>query len=390
MKKTLKNIIICICIIYFILSLSSLLITKELIHEAWLSIMDLQNEDEVTTIREGYDKMESLININLTILGTSTLIGTMLGLLISIKESSIKRYIVYFIVGFVVYSLIWTGVNYLVNLGAENGKYVKFIGLYQEILKPVIISYIMLYVAVVSGIIIYNKNKVKELNETLNNKDNKIEKEGKLQNRIKLKTVIKIVIVMVVLGICIFVAIITRKTTILIKYCEKIAEINNSNNYYMKDEWGTGGATERYYKDGIIVIKEENEIKYGNGKTKEWLTYNLADKTVTDGSEYLTDEVWNSIITIRNDITGNNRYVGKLMILLRSFEMKIYTEEVDGRECYVFDYKRSNRKLYIDKETFLELKSVSYDSLRKEESVLNYTYEIGTVTDEDVAKPVFD
>ena len=153
MKKTLKNIIICICIIYFILSLSSLLITKELIHEAWLSIMDLQNEDEVTTIKEGYDKMESLININLTILGTSTLIGTMLGLLISIKESSIKRYIVYFIVGFVVYSLIWTGVNYLVNLGAENGKYVKFIGLYQEILKPVIISYIMLYVAVVSGII---------------------------------------------------------------------------------------------------------------------------------------------------------------------------------------------------------------------------------------------
>ena len=74
MKKTLKNIIICICIIYFILSLSSLLITKELIHEAWLSIMDLQNEDEVTTIKEGYDKMESLININLTILGTSTLI----------------------------------------------------------------------------------------------------------------------------------------------------------------------------------------------------------------------------------------------------------------------------------------------------------------------------
>ena len=78
------------------------------------------------------------------------------------------------------------------------------------------------------------------------------------------------------------------------------------------------------------------------------------------------------------------------MILLRSFEMKIYTEEVDGRECYVFDYKRSDRKLYIDKETFLEVKSVSYDSLRKEESALNYTYEIGTVTDEDVEKPVFE
>ena len=154
MKKTLKNIIICICIIYFILSLSSLLITKELIHEQWMTIVDVLKDNETEPVKSLYIELNKIIDTNLIIVGISALIGTIIGLVISKRESSVTRYIVYFIVGFVLYSFLWIGINYLINLSVGNGKYVEFIELYKEVLKPVIISYIMLYI--VSIVVIIN------------------------------------------------------------------------------------------------------------------------------------------------------------------------------------------------------------------------------------------
>ena len=157
MKKTLKNIIICICIIYFILSLSSLLITKELIHEQWMTIVDVLKDNETEPVKSLYIELNKIIDTNLIIVGISALIGTIIGLVISKRESSVTRYIVYFIVGFVLYSFLWIGINYLINLSVGNGKYVEFIELYKEVLKPVIISYIMLYIVSIVVIIKYNK-----------------------------------------------------------------------------------------------------------------------------------------------------------------------------------------------------------------------------------------
>ena len=71
--------------------------------------------------------------------------------------------------------------------------------------------------------------------------------------------------------------------------------------------------------------------------------------------------------------------------------MNIDTEEIDGRKCYIIQQdKQVNIKSYIDKETFYKVRQVQYDSNGMEQNVVDYTYEIGTVTDEDVAKPVFD
>ena len=387
MKKTLKNIIICICIIYFILSLSSLLITKELIHEQWMTIVDVLKDNETEPVKSLYIELNKIIDTNLIIVGISALIGTIIGLVISKRESSVTRYIVYFIVGFVLYSFLWIGINYLINLSVGNGKYVEFIELYKEVLKPVIISYIMLYIVSIVVIIKYNKNRVKELNETLNNK---IEKDEKAKRKINIKIIIKIVVGIIVLSICIFVAIVTRKMVILTKYNEKMSEINNSNNCYIKEEWGSGDSSETYYKDGITVYKTEDDISYRNINTKEWIQYDLINKTVLDTSKYATEEVWKSVEFQDKFITGNINYVGKLNLLISSFKVKIYTEELDGRECYVFETKDGYNKKYIDKETFLKEKNITYNSAHKENTVQYLTYEIGTVTDEDVAKPVFE
>lgn len=391
MKKTLKNIIICICIIYFILSLSSLFLEKGIISENWLSLCDFQNEQETTELKYYYNALQELIDINLIMAGISILIGAMLGSIISVKESSITKYAVYFIVGFFVYSILWTGINYLVNSSYGNIEYMNFIEIYKGILKiPVIISYIILYSTILSGIIIYNKNKVKELNETLKNKENNT-KSSKI--KIDRKTIKYSIIGIVVLVTVIFVIIIARRTIILIKYSEKISEINNSNNYYIKEEWKNLSTNEKFYKDGIYVNKRAYSMSYINLKTKEWLSFDLNNKTMNDQSFNLNDEpnIVNYIIPVMNPITYSTKSVLRWHCLLEAFKVNIDTEEINGRKCYVIKKDEyDNYKLYVDKETFYEVRYVQYDSSGMEQSVIDYTYEIGTVTDEDVAKPVFE
>ena len=391
MKKTLKNIIICICIIYFILSLSSLVLEKGIISENWLRLCDFQSEQETTELKYYYNALQELIETNLIIAGISVLIGAMLGSIISVKESSITKYAVYFVVGFFVYTLLWTGLNYLVNSSYGNIEYMNFIEIYKGILKtPVIISYIILYSTILSGIIIYNKNKVKELNETLKNKENNT-KSSKI--KIDRKTIKYSIIGIVVLVTVIFVIIIARRTIILIKYSEKISEINNSNNYYIKEEWKNLSTNEKFYKDGIYADKRGDSMAYINLNTKEWLSFDLKDKTMNDQSFNLNDEVniVNYIIPVINPITYSTKSVLRWHCLLEAFKVNIDTEEIDGRKCYVIQQnKQVNIKSYIDKETFYKVRQVQYDSNGMEQNVVYYTYEIGTVTDEDVAKPVFE
>jgi len=394
MKKILKNIIICICIVYFILNVGYSIMFKGYYNEVMIGY----NENYVfANSNQEYKYMEfikqyvggqlNILNSNINIVIISIILGVMLGLLISQKENTIVKYLVYFILGYLLYCVLWTFMTILVNKSVSDVISNNFIEIYYNTLPKMLYSYIMFYAAGLIGVIFRNKINVKVLNETLKNPDNRENAEKVL------KIVKRTIIILIILIVIIFIGNTIRKTFILIEYSKKINEISNCNNYYVKEEsrynYMEGNIRENYYKDDILVHKDKrnDNIFYSNENTKENLSYLLNMKKVVK----LDDDVYRNFYKIRNNFFGETS-VRKWGNLLLAFSVDIYSEECNGKDCYVIE--QHGDKLYLDKDTFLEVRKVEIsdeEALKRGEdfleSIYDYTYEFGNVIDEDVAKP---
>lgn len=186
MKNVLKNILICISIIYLLISLVYNIFFIQIAKETLKTNINAQGlmlEGNVTTyefediqkeytrggLRQGYE--------NLEILTISAVIGTILGLFISLKENSKVKYVLYFIFGNILYNSIWLVIitaitnNYLET--TENGNwfyylYKSYTSVFENnMFIKTFLSYILIYATILIGNIINNKKKVEELNRSL-------------------------------------------------------------------------------------------------------------------------------------------------------------------------------------------------------------------------------
>lgn len=168
--KTIKNIVLTILVLFAIATL------------VIMAYNAYKNEDRINKLPQeinSYTDMFILGQHNgtygyqsvLVLTGIGTIIlGTIIGLIISLKENSKVKYILYCIFAFILYN----GALSILTIFAERnfGLHTTFLDTYLEccIDKRYILYYFIFVIGVVTIILVNNKNKVKELNDELNKK----------------------------------------------------------------------------------------------------------------------------------------------------------------------------------------------------------------------------
>lgn len=394
MKKILKNMIICIAIVYFVFSIFYNIFAKSIYTE------QLQIEEATNLIYAGdtsyFSAVISIINTNLCIILGSIIIGAILGLTISLRENSKIKYILFFIFGNIIFNLVSTIILCVIFNNITQFGRLGFIKTYGETTAKTLIPYSLIYFVILYGNILINKNKVKNLNVTLNNQNNDNEDKN-INKKEKVKKILKIIIPIIVVIVAIIAIVIGRRVIILRKYSKAIADAEN--NYYMKVETNykqeINGEThnynyieEIYYKDGISLYKYNNDevVAYSNEDNNETINVNMVRK------EAITEE-YMKYMSLYNWYFGST-YVSFWPNVFLAFQVKITETEYNGIECYKIE--RSNKDtIYIDKETYLTVgKVIKSFSYRPEEEMVfvdtneeKYTIKPNIVTDEDIKKP---
>lgn len=393
MKKILKNIIVCICVIYFVLSLTYSIIYKGFYQEAIdgygssTSILSNSKENNTTADVLKAQSIGSLEVLDefIAISVISIVLGVMMGLLKSIEENSVIKYIVVFIFGFSIYYMICKTILMLTSKTAYGIGFWDYLNVDSMTLIWISISYVIFYFTGVLCTFAINKIRVNTLNKTLVNFEKK--------DSVDIYKIIKILIVGILLILIVgFIGNNTRKSIILINYSKKINELSNCNNYYerkiikTKNQYDSYDITtqELYCKDGVNVYKMDNSKMdfYYNGNTKEYFLYNLENKQfmkLEDGNVikgfYLNDSYFTD---------SNVKIWGNIVL---AFNVKIYSEKINNKDYFII--QNGNIKNYINKETYLIDKSVVLDVENKDNEVVesNYNFEFGSVTDDDVKRP---
>lgn len=415
MKKILKNILISITIIYFIFSILYNGVFKVLHTERVDMLTKTQSEiynikEEMTYGRmllNSASAMLSIVNVNLVGILCSLIIGTIVGLIVSVKENSKIKYILYFIFGIIIYNAIWTFIISSIydSYGLLN-VYTNYniIETWEYAFEKTFISYILIYIIVIVANVINNKIQVKNLNENLNknNGKNKEDKEDKKRFKIsdKIKNIIKIgIISIIIISILVVSIVIAQRTIILINYSKAINELNKYQNYYIKEEQNftyepdsknnKNYIIEKYYKDNILVKKQNNSISYQNEDTKESLHIDQINKKVYQYKCNVREQ-------LLNQFYGDD-YVRFWKNIILAFNVDIKTQKYDGKEYYKIT--KDNQTVYLDKESYLpviyiqksdygkydyENKKMKTEYQKLEEK---YTYNFNIVTDEDIQKP---
>lgn len=183
MKKILKNIILSTLIIFSILSIvtiiysytNSKIIAQNLITNSESSKM----HQETVTLQENmtianlmklnyYNGKLGAINEITNSMIISIIMGILLGTIISLKENSKAKYLLYFIFGNVIYNTIFTIITKAIY--AYEGIEIKFLENYCYNFGKTIWSYILIYFIIALIIIIINKIRVRKLNKELKQK----------------------------------------------------------------------------------------------------------------------------------------------------------------------------------------------------------------------------
>lgn len=389
MKNTLKNIFVSISIIFLVLTLSYTLIYKsyriELI-KIFQENSDLYISENTISPKENHINLNNsiiyMLNTYINLFIISACIGTLIGLFRSVKELSIVKYILFFIFGYLLYSIIWTEFVVIINKFVGNTHFDRF-DLFMSVALIISVSFILIYITIVAGIIFHNKHQVKELNENL--KQPKPIKDS-FWKKFHLK---KILIFILIIVVFVFIFVIARKTIILINYSKKMNELYNCENYYYKETRTSSNyssSSERWRKDGIILYKTDKLINYFDLNNKEGFAYYLKDNTVSKFS----GEDFNSSISHNSNIVFTNQFFYDTTVtfwrtFFLSFNVSIDEDIYNGTKCYVIRYGLS--QLYLDKNTYLPLQKVYQDNLGNKD-IENYYYEFGNVTDSDVSKPI--
>lgn len=385
MKKAVIRTIVIISVIYIIISSIYTFFYKAVAQEQ-LQIMEdsldsIYNETFETRVREqniiNQRKTIEMLDINISILIVSIVLGTVINLIIEAKENSKIKYILYFIFGNIIYNILWMGIVYII-MGLPIRVY-SFINAYLSTMKTVFLPYVLLYIMFIIINILINKSKVNRLNETLKgNKENK-----------KKKYIKHTIIVLVTIILVFFLFNIASKSYVLIKYSEAIESFNKNENYCVEEIFSTNSRRIYYYKDGVLKEKSgENELYY-NEKEQQSINIFKENKALISSerlfTSFYTKPVYNHFFGDDSKRIWSN--------IVMSFNVNLKIEEIDGTPYYVLE--KGTQKFYIDKETFLLKRVLSMSKgldsetgiIVDKESVTNYVYKINTVTNEQIAIP---
>lgn len=404
MKKILKNIIISASIIYFILSIGSSIFIRE---ELKYSLLSLEKIDEKmmlygqTTEQTAEKEWISFRNGQIYILEDnlrnaviSIVIGTFIAILLSSKENSIVKYILFFILGAIVYNLIWTIVICLVNLIVGN-TWIHFLEVFEKPAIGVIISYIPIYIVLFMAYMSHKKRQVDELNETLRNKNKKFTKINiniDIIKKIAIITLAVAVIIMIIIG-----GNLIYKVNILNRYCLQNEELQLKQNYYIKETYNSYGKEVSIYE---TFRKDAEELAYINGEPIYYINTDI--KELTSYYEFYKDTNTNEIIEKDLKTSSFNANIEDFVInelypfgaynywanIKLAFNIKIKKVEINGHNCYKIEYSDMHN-YYIEKETGLLLKKEQIlKNDEKSTMSTDYEYIFGEVTNEQVSKDI--
>lgn len=180
MKKILKNIILSIFIIFTIISSISAIYNYIVCQDIVSNLVVDKGEEmhtETTSLPNGmtihklikksyYNGMLNVLNQMYDIFIISIILGTIVGLIISVKENSKIKYILYFIFGNIVCNII--GGIIVQGIYMKYGVRLTFFVAYGESFRGTILIYIILYIFVILIGRLDNKMKVNKLNKELN------------------------------------------------------------------------------------------------------------------------------------------------------------------------------------------------------------------------------
>ena len=213
----------------------------------------------------------------------------------------------------------------------------------------------------------------------------------------KKKKIFKIIIIIIIVVLILLFFNGLRNFIIISNLQNKLQDKLDADNVYSKIEFTENNTkVEQYTKD--------NNYKYiiDDGLIK-LMTYKI-DNTVTrfidNGFEKIMSIIQNSdnemnFVTMM-DFLNTDTLFEKIINSIASF---IKTEKVNNKDCYLIitkglysNYMYSGdvdiMKIYINKETGLPVQCIEvYDYSRKEQNVIYYEYQFGSVTDKDLEFP---
>lgn len=392
MKKTIKNVIICIAIVFLICS-SIYNVFAKAIYTEKAEIIETTDIANNYGNRNYYESKITEVDINLFLISVCVVIGGIIGLIISLKENSKVKYVLYFICGNIIFTMTWTIILCIIYNKISRFTSISFFRTYLDTALKIFIPYVIMYCLILYANILNNKNKVKDLNGSLKRSEKKIEKnEKEIIEKKKQKRKIIIIAVIIITILIVIIAIKTSiKTNILINYAKAINEIKD--NYYVKieqeytrikedKEEKYTSTEEEYYNNGISLYKYNNgeAISYNNELTNEKIYIIYGINAVKIG------RYPNPLLLYNHYFEGDYvRFWGNILL---SFIMNIKETEHNGIKCY--ELKRKSDVIYIDRQTYLPIEIDTLDVNNVKEGSINkevYTIKPNVVTDEDVQKP---
>jgi len=225
----------------------------------------------------------------------------------------------------------------------------------------------------------------------------------------------------ILIAIAVFIVTVGRKMLIIQCMQNKIAQYDEIDNFYRKCNYYQGdimGTTEIYKKEDKFKSRlsdlwfcDENtrlDVRevYGNDKNENWYiidNYNNKDKSRKTAmlNQKGSKKTMKGILGMHNFETNN---FWELFIM--AITSNISSESCNGKECYRISYtvftgcpatpilwqqEHYRQIYYLERETGLPVRSIDNRDIRinhgEKEEILDYEYEFGNVTEEDMKEP---
>ena len=229
------------------------------------------------------------------------------------------------------------------------------------------------------------ENMQKELNINNQKRDvREVKYIKKFSNKMKM---LKFIILALII---IYIAIVGRRTFIMVSLSKKATENQLYDNYYAK--------LYSYQGDCLTITESYNKgenylttiTRFVNGNQVQKITYYKKENeqlflTEFEGKKYIqnSETMLNGHILpvtyVSDGLLANMQYA-----LITGID-KTYC---NGKECYII--KGNNYERYIDKETGLAVRNIEKSTkeiTRKNDIVVDYEYKFNTVKDSDIVKP---
>ena len=399
MKKVAKNIFFSVASIFLVCSMVFTLFQMGITNENLKAMEQIDTQPVMTITNNSHIHIQnyhygasSILSEYLFLFVISLILGGLIGLILSLKENSKVKYVLFFIIGDMIYTGIWMGIQQIAYK-AYNVKEIYTLSSYAEAFQRYFLSYVFIFAIMVVAVILYNKYKVKQLNETLmqNREANLKEKKPIFtpkRKTIMLRTGIFVLLIAMIIGV----SIIGKRAIVLIEY-DKVANQQYDNYHVIVDfkfERDNGeiqiNRQDIYYKDGILKqVGDDGNIYYVDFEANEYIAIQTETKlaSIQEIGDYFSEQMIDNFFYSTNAV----RIWSNIEL---AFQVSVSTETVNGIECDVI--QRDNVKIYLNKENHIPIQQVVYSKFiidgeeRVSISTDSYQYEIETVTDEEVKK----